>query len=109
MWHSDAEGYYLPRALDHVLFDHSPPPGFEGVGKMVGSSVHLLRECLTLAELINLPLDKDPDDEEFFENIEAPATEGELWHIYAVEAFGLSRLIKACSLSIEHGAAVVFT
>jgi hypothetical protein len=108
MWHSDAEGYYLPRTMDAVLFDLSRD-GIVAFGGMVGSSVHLLQECSTLAKLINLPLDKDPEDEEFFLNVDTPATEGELWRVHGVEAFGLSRLIKACSLSIEHGAAVVFT
>lgn len=51
LWHSDCEGFYLPRDFEHVVLDYAQPQR-EGVGGMVGSSVRLLSECKELAQII---------------------------------------------------------
>lgn len=107
LWHSDCEGFYLPRDFERVILDNSNPQR-EGIGGMVGSTSRLLQECLELAEVIDLPVDMDPEAEELWERADDPASDGEKWKIYGVEAFGLSRLIRACKLSIENNAAIVF-
>lgn len=105
--HSDADGFYVPQNFEHVLFDseESRP----GIGGMVGSSVRLLEECLTLAEAISLPPDMDHENEEFWTNVENPPSSGEPWQIYGLESFGLIRLIHGCRRSIQHQAVLLFT
>lgn len=105
--HSDADGFYVPQDFEHVLFDseESRP----GIGGMVGSSVRLLEECLTLAQAISLPTDMDHEAEEFWTNAENPPGRGEPWQIYGLEACGLIRLIHGCQRSIQHKAVLLFT
>jgi hypothetical protein len=107
LWHSDCEGFYLPRDFEHVVLDDATPQR-EGIGGMVGSSYRLLQECKELAALISLPDDMDPEDEELWANADNSPADGLPWQIYGVEAFGLVRLIRGCELSIKHEAALVF-
>jgi hypothetical protein len=107
MMHSDSEGYYLPTEFRHVVFDTADRSG-GGVGGMIGSAPCLLKECLELAALLNLPLELDIESEEFWLNADSPPAQGELWQIYGVEAFGLARLIRGCNVAIKHNAALVF-
>jgi hypothetical protein len=105
--HSDAEGFYVPLEFDDVLFEAGADPN-SGLGGMVGSSVRLLEECETLAGLIDLPPDIDPEDDRLIETIDEAPADGPLWRQYGREAFGLARLITACRLSVTHKACVVF-
>lgn len=107
LWHSDCEGFYLPRDFERVVLDNADPQR-PGLGAMIGSSPRLLKECLELAQLIALPLGIDPEAEELWDVSDSSRTEGELWQIYGVEAFGLARLIRGCELSIKNQAALVF-
>ncbi|HET7084822.1 MAG TPA: hypothetical protein VFI23_08635 [Rhizomicrobium sp.] len=107
-WHSDCEGFYLPRDFERVVLDNADPQR-PGLGGMIGSSPRLLQECLELAGLIGLPAGIDPEASELWEAAYDPRTEGELWQIYGVEAFGLARLIHACERSIKFQAALVFS
>ena len=103
--HGDAEGYYLPVEFEEVLI---PDASLEIAGGMIGSSQMLLRECRELAEALELPADLSVDDERLWE---APETQGEgetKWERYGVESFTCLRLIRACEVSVETGAAVVF-
>jgi len=107
LFHSDCEGFYLPRDFDPVVFDGGNPQR-EGLGGMIGSAPRLLDECVELAEAIGLPLDLDPEDAVLWEHAETPATVGETWQTYGVEAFGLARLIAVCRASIASGSVVSF-
>jgi hypothetical protein len=108
MLHSDAEGFYLPRALSEVLFDqHSPQR--DGIGGMVGSAQELLTECRELAAALSIPVGTDPEAEEIYENVEGPPTDGEPWQRLPIETFVVTRLIAACERSLETGAAIVFS
>ena len=71
LWHSDAEGFYLPRDFEDVILDTAEPQR-EGIGYMVGSSVRLLAECRELAGLISLPDDVDLEGEEMCKAAESP-------------------------------------
>ncbi|MEO7688159.1 MAG: hypothetical protein ABIS51_02660 [Sphingomonas sp.] len=108
MLHSDAEGFYLPRALPSVIFDqHSPQR--DGIGGMVGSAEGLLGECRELAHALSIPLGTDPESEEIYENVEDPPADGEPWQRLPIETFVITRLIAACERSLETGAAIVFS
>lgn len=108
LWHSDCEGFYVPQSFADVILDPAQPQR-PALGGMVGSSVALLEECRELASLIELPADIDPVDEALWEAADSPSDGGARWTSFGVEAFCLSRLIKACELSIRHGAVVLFT
>lgn len=107
MLHSDCEGFYLPTDFEHVIFDNAEPQR-EGIGGMIGSAPRLLKECLVLAQLINLPLDLDIESEEMWEAADDPPSEGELWQIYGIEAFGIARLIRGCEVAIKQKAVLAF-
>ncbi|MDB5706751.1 MAG: hypothetical protein JWN66_3867 [Sphingomonas bacterium] len=107
LWHSDAEGFYLPRPFDDVLFDTAAVQR-DGVGGMIGSAVKLREECLILAEAIALPLDLDIESDELVEAAENPASSGKPWQIYGIEAFGLARLISATEQALLLNAALIF-
>lgn len=107
LWHSDAEGFYVPQRFEDVVFDMSPEPR-PGVGGMIGSSFALYDECARLAEKIELPADIDPESDELWELADNPAIDGPPWRQFGVEAFCLARLVRAARLSIATGAAVVF-
>jgi hypothetical protein len=107
LWHSDAEGFYIPQRFDDVVLD-SAKPQRPSVGGMVGSSFELLQECRRLAEFIELPADIDPESEELWELADSPRSEGPAWKQFGVESFCLARLLRAAALSVETGAAIVF-
>ena len=108
LWHSDCEGFYIPQIFPDVVLDPAEPQR-PVLGGMVGSSFELLGECRELANLIELPSDMDPDNDALWEAAESPRTDGARWNLFGVEAFCLSRLIKASELSIRHGAVVLFS
>ena len=77
-WHSDCEGFYLPRDFDHVVLDDAQPQR-EGVGGMVDHPFALLRECEELAALIGLPEGLHEQSEELWDNAESPPESGHPW------------------------------
>lgn len=107
MMHSDCEGFYIPQALDRVVFDRAVPQR-PGLGAMIGSSQRLLEECRILARHLELPSTIDPEAEDLWEVAEAPDPNGPIWRRYGVESFSLTRLIRACEVSVRTGAALVF-
>lgn len=102
--HSDAEGYYVPRQFDEVLFDFNET-GLAGV--QVGSSISLLAECKSLAKDIGMPTDLNPEDDLFF-RISENQEQGSGWQRYGIESYACIRLIHAAEHSVKHGAAIVF-
>jgi hypothetical protein len=106
--HSDAEGFYLPRELEAVVFDRAQPQR-ESIGGMIGSSIALHAECRTVARALALPESLDPESEEIWDNAENPPEAGAEWQRFGITTFVLTRLLRACELSRSIGAAVVFT
>lgn len=106
MWHSDAEGYYLPVEFEKVLF---PPDNFDiAGGGMIGSSFKLMEELTQLAKHLELPLDLDPESEEIWDAPERQGSGSLKWQKYGVESFSCLRLYYAAKHSIEHSCAMVF-
>ena len=103
--HSDAEGYYVPVEFDAVLV---PEASLEIAGGMIGSSHALLRECRELAAALELPEDISADEEALLEAAENQGGGEAKWERYGVESFTCARLMRACEVSVETGAAVVF-
>jgi hypothetical protein len=103
--HSDAEGYYLPIRFPEVL--HADPALV--AGGWIGSSYQLLEECRELAGWLEVPLDLDPDSDELWGA--ASETDGTdiLWRRYAIESGVCVRLFRAAQVSVETGAAIVFS
>jgi hypothetical protein len=103
--HGDAEGYYLPFDIPTVLF---PPNRLKIAGGMVGSAVRLRDECRQLAEVLELPLDLDPETEEVWDAVESQGEGTTRWQRYGVESYTCLQLHCACEHSLRHGAAIVF-
>jgi hypothetical protein len=102
MWHSDAEGFYVPVPFSPVV--HSP----DVVGEFVGSSHSLLRETEALAFALEIPEELQPDDEALLEAAEARREGETLWRRYGIETFSCVLLRAAARSSMERGAAIVF-
>lgn len=100
--HSDAEGFYLPLDFEEIIQDS------EVFGGTVGSSHQLLHECKVIAEKLELPLDMDHEAEELWDAASEPGRGEEKWQQYGVESFTCLRLIRACEVSIQQGAAIAF-
>jgi len=105
IWHSDCEGFYLPRDFDEVILDRATSPGH---GAMVGSSVRLLADCRELAHLIGLPEGVHPEDDPAWEPDQTPPPDAPLWRSYDIEALCLANLIQGCEASIRSNAALQF-
>ena len=103
--HGDAEGYYLPVEFEEVLI---PDASLEIAGGMIGSSHALLKECRELAEALELPGDLSVDDERLWDAADEQGGGETKWERYGVESFTCLRLMRACEVSVETGAAVVF-
>lgn len=102
--HSDAEGYYVPIDFPHVI-DKNAPLRIQAVG--LGSSLRLLSECEYLAGELSLPLEIDPDSDDFDEAITIgdPAM---TWQRYPIESSVCLHLIRAARASIRTHTAIVF-
>ena len=103
--HGDAEGFYLPVEFEAVII---PDASLEIAGGMIGSSHALLRECAELARALELPADLSLDDEAFDEMFDAQGEGEAKWERYRVESYTCLGLLRACEVSVETGAAVVF-
>lgn len=104
MFHSDAEGFYLPMDFEMVIF---PADELKVAGAMIGSAPRLLQECQHLAEVLGIPSTAAAESNEVVEAAESQG-EGEGWRKYGIEAFSCLQLIEACRRSISTGAAVAF-
>ena len=103
--HADAEGYYLPVEFEDVII---PDASIEIEGGMLGSSQALLRECQELARQLEIPEGVSPDDEAFDEAFENQGLGDAKWEQYRVESYTCLGLLRACEVSVETGAAIVF-
>jgi hypothetical protein len=110
MFHSDAEGFYIPLSFDQVLIapDEAPSQRF------VGSSASLLAECLRLEKALELPAEWEAHDEDLFSAVEAqaahqPSDDHRLWMRYAIEAYVCRNLLEACQISVTTGCALRFS
>lgn len=104
--HSDAEGFYLPRAFDEVLY---PPDEYEIPGGMVGSSPRLLAELERLVALLEIPRHLTPESDELWEAAESQGNGDATWQTYGIESYSCVVLAEGCRRSIKTGAALVFT
>jgi len=103
--HGDAEGYYLPVEFEDVLI---PDASLEIAGGMMGSSQVLLRECRELAQALEIPEGVSPEDDVLWEAVENQGRGETKWERYGVESYTCLGLIRACEVSVETGAAIVF-
>lgn len=103
--HSDAEGFYVPVEFEEVIVTD---PSLEIAGGIIGSSHALLGECRELALALELPEGLPLDEEAADAAIDAQGEGDAKWERYRVEAYACLALLRACEVSAETGAAVVF-
>jgi hypothetical protein len=99
LWHSDAEGYYVPVDFPEVIVDDRLP------GESLGSSVRLLAELKLIAPRLEIPLDDGELSDDAARQIDEEAERGGL---YSIERIVWLNLFEAARLSIKHGAAIHF-
>jgi hypothetical protein len=105
IFHSDAEGFYLPQDFAEVIFPNSR---LKIAGEMIGSSVRLSRECEALATLLQIPAGLDPESDELLEFIENPESGGPPWKSHGKAVHACLKLQAACAFSLANKAAIVF-
>lgn len=105
MFHSDAEGYYVPQDFEEVIF---PGDDLEIAGAMIGSAARLQKECAALAKLLQIPSELDADDDALHEGIQKPPLDGPPWKVHAVATHACLKLLAACSFSLANRSAIVF-
>jgi hypothetical protein len=103
--HSDAEGFYVPVDFEHVLFDED---GSKLWGDMLGSTYRLREECKLIATRLEMPIGIDVESDELWEAAEAKSSPGPLWKQYGIETFCCLRLLKACEISLQEKAVILF-
>ena len=103
--HGDAEGYYLPVEFEDVLI---PDASLEIAGGMIGSSHALLRECRELAQALEIPEGLSLEDEALWVAVENQGRGETKWEQYGIESHACLCLLRACEVSVETGAAIVF-
>ena len=99
LWHSDAEGYYVPVDFPEVILDDRI------AGSMVGSSVRLLEELKLIAPRLEIALVHGELSDEMASRIDQEAEKG---GPYWIERLVWFSLFEAARLSIRHGAAIHF-
>lgn len=106
IFHSDAEGYYVPVDFPDVLNCDSAVPL---PGDWLGSAIRLKHECADLATRLGLlpTIDFDPDDDNAWKQLKK-TTRGAVWHKYPIEAFVCATLLLVCDRSEEYRSAIVF-
>ncbi len=103
--HGDAEGYYLPVDFEDVLI---PDASLEIAGGMIGSAQALLRECRELASALEIPEGVSLEDEALWEAVDNQGEGDTKWERYGMESYTCLGLMRACEVSVETGAAIVF-
>jgi hypothetical protein len=97
--HSDAEGYYVPIDFEEVIFDARVRGG------MLGSTIRLMGELITVAPYIDIPLS---DGYLSDETAELLSLESEYSSPFWVERLVWFVLYENARLSIEHKTAIRF-
>jgi hypothetical protein len=102
MFHSDADGYYVPIEFPTVL-------KMPGTDDGLGSSIRLKQECENLAAHLEFPLpcDIDFDDDVLWKKM-TKAAKDKVWSKYPTEAFVCAVLHTACERSIQNKALIWF-
>lgn len=101
--HSDAEGFYLPNDFDFPFMNFDEPDSIAGA--IVGSSVGLQQELVTLAEALDISLDdtklSDKEVAKLHAEIEAESD-------FYIEKLVWLALFEASRLSIKHHTMIQF-
>ncbi len=105
IWHSDAEGYYVPVDFADVI---AGPEALQITGTMIGSSQRLLDECERLATALGIPPTLTADDPDVWEAVDNWSADATGWRRYAVETHTCCALREASRASIATGCAIVF-
>ncbi len=100
LYHSDSEGFYVPRAFDEVISSD------DVYGQDVGSSFHLRKELAALAPALDITLGHDGSlsDAEAERINEIAGSRGALSREHAAWI----ALYEAARLSIDHDALIVY-
>lgn len=102
IYHSDAQGFYVPVDFALVIIDEDVE------GAFLGSSVRLLDETRRIAAALGLPEDLDPESGEMHAALDAETPAATGWQRYPVESYGCLQLMNAAKKSIQTGAAITF-
>lgn len=103
LWHSDAEGFYLPIEFDPVLFAQDDTTGLPG--GMLGSSHRLREELVRVAPALGIALTDGQLSDEEASRIDALVHHDDgLYREYAAWLL----LYESARLSIAHKTAIVF-
>ena len=102
MFHSDAEGFYIPVEFDDVIFDDAI------AGGMIGSTYKLKSELEVLIDWLGLDLTIDTDSEEFWALPEEQNRNEIKWKNFGVESYSCINLYLACKESIKNKCAITF-
>lgn len=105
MFHSDAEGYYVPQDFEEVVF---PGDDLGIAGAMIGSSARLQKECAALAKLLGIPSSLGSDDDALHGAIQEPPLDGPPWKVHGVATHACLKLLEACAFSLANRSAIVF-
>lgn len=105
MFHSDAEGYYLPQDFADVIF---PGDDLGIAGAMIGSAVQLQKECNALARLLEIPAGLDPDSDDVLNAAQKPPLDGPPWKVHGIATHACLKLQAACTISLANRCAIVF-
>ena len=106
IYHSDAEGFYLPVDFPNVLIAIDDP---KILGGIVGSVPRLLGECDRLAEILGIPEGLNAESDELWDAADSQGEGEETWQRYGIETYSCVVLREGCRKSMETGAALVFT
>lgn len=108
IFHSDAEGFYLPVPFRDVIY---PEDDLGIAGGMIGSSPMLMEECQHIAAVLELPLDDGLvwKGEADWVPPEDTAQGNRVWAKYPSESRTCWLLHNACRVSIASGCAISFT
>ncbi len=105
VFHSDSEGFYLLLPFKSVIYTASE---LGIAGAMIGSAPMLMEERQRLAAVLDLPLDLDIEAEEVWSAAERQGESEIKWQRYGVESLTCLSLFRACEISVQSGAALVF-
>ncbi|HEY3330237.1 MAG TPA: hypothetical protein VGK19_09475 [Capsulimonadaceae bacterium] len=105
IWHSDAEGYYVPVDFAVVIV---APDALQITGTLIGSSQRLLDACERLATVLGIPPGLTADDPDVWHAVENWSADATGWRRYPVETHTCCALREAAKASVGTGCAIVF-
>ena len=105
IFHSDAEGYYVPIDFPEVLF---PDDDLDVDGGMFGSVQQLASECDLLAKVLAIPEGIGPASPALVAAARGQGRGDLRWQRYGVESRACLILREAARIALEQRAAIVF-